>query len=401
MSYKIHRQVLTSFDRPIVNGNNDMAMTLDDQRDSGHYVFDIDRNCDNSCILASLSDQSVLLYDSSLLTAKGKINAHKDKINSIEASVNSPFVFYSASSDKSVSVWDIRISCEKSISVANIKHPGEVTGLSVTMNDTLLASACGTTISFFDIRYTGNGSKPSKLGEYSDVHTDEITQLKFNRLYPSNLVSAAEDGLICLYDTSKQEEEEAVISILNTECPIRRFGFFGKENEGIYCLSTTETASVWHHPSAIRVGNFMNIRQESCVDYLVDCIYNNEDESLSLIAGTYEGKGKVINLEPTCSQVTGECDSGHNASIRCAIAGQTVDNMRGCVFNQLITGGEDSQICVWEKVNNNLIINNNSLISSNNSNRNNNRNNNSSNNRSKLNSSRVNEAKNRRQQPYL
>ena len=46
------------------------------------------------------------------------------------------------------------------------------------------------------------------------------------------VMTGGEDGLICAYNTSVGVSEDAVISILNTECPTRRIGYFGTGNEG-------------------------------------------------------------------------------------------------------------------------------------------------------------------------
>ena len=66
----------------------------------------------------------------------------------------------------------------------NIRCIDEVLGLSVSMNDSLLALGIGTSVQFYDIRYLGTTGS-TKLGEYNDTHTDIITQLKFNRTNPS------------------------------------------------------------------------------------------------------------------------------------------------------------------------------------------------------------------------
>lgn len=93
----------------------------------------------------------------------------------------------------------------------------------------LLAASYETVLGFYDIRQLGAGP----LGEYADCHTDEITQIKFHPAADSTTVmSGAEDGLICVYNTAVAANEEAIVSIFNTECPTRRIGYFGPGGEG-------------------------------------------------------------------------------------------------------------------------------------------------------------------------
>jgi WD40 repeat protein len=168
------------------------------------------------------------------------------------------------------------------------------------------------------------------LGSYSDAHSNTITQLKFHPTQSALLASASEDWLVCTYDTSISSMEDAVVSTLNTESPINRFGFFGEQNDAIYALSTNETLSFWHHPSAQRVAYFNNIRESLGVDYLVDCFSNTSisgggggSNDIYLVAGGYSGGGVVAQMLPTGYNVVGRLEGGHNANIRCCSAAFT------------------------------------------------------------------------------
>jgi hypothetical protein len=271
--------------------------------------------------------------------------------------------------------------------VSRIRHEDEVTAISVGISDTLLATGSGPVISFHDIRMVAsngnnNSSLPNetkKLGEYADVHTDAVTQLRFSKANPSILASGSEDGLICVYDTASSGADSAVLSIFNTECPVRRIGFFGGSEEALYCLSSVETASFWHIPSAQRVGHFSTVREALGVDYLVDCMYDAECDALMMVAGDYSGRGLLAIVEPTQIQpfavfgnsagaaaataaassssaaagATGN-RSGHSAMLRCAAklnatGGDVITLPNGSRVNsaRFLTGGEDACICSW------------------------------------------------------
>ena len=346
MSFNVHKKAVTSFDRCSTEDDKEGAA------DGGVYVFDVDCVSDGSSVVVSTSDNYLTSYDAESFSQIRKIKAHSEMINCFDLSKKSSSLVFSASNDHFIHGWDLRVAeCSP---IIKIKLSDDVTALSVGISDTLIAAGCGSAISFYDIRCSSNwssGKEAAKLGEYSDIHTDTVTQLRFSLANSQMLVSGAEDGLVSLFDTSAADGDDAVVSILNTECPIRRIGFFGASDEALYCLSTTETASFWHCASAQRVGDFPNIREELAVDYLVDCMYDVADDNLCMIAGDYDGGGKIAVIEPTALRVIGDISKGgHNATIRCAkYFNSSSENKR------IITGGEDANICSWNISANNVL----------------------------------------------
>jgi len=137
---------------------------------------------------------------------------------------------------------------------------------------------------------------------------------------------------------------------MNTGGPVRRMGFFGPAGEGIFCFSCTEEASFWHYPSAQRLLSCADLRQQFSIDYLIDCLEvgvgstsNNlvgVGAGVDLVMGTYDGKGLMCRVNPGCPiQVTGTLEGGHSGVIRTC---SSMSHQR-----QLITGGEDARLCVW------------------------------------------------------
>lgn len=156
-------------------------------------------------------------------------------------------------------------------------------------------------------------------------------------------MSAAEDGLMCVFDTSVSEGDEAVTSILNTECPIRRFGFFGESNEGIYTLSTVETASFWHYPSSQRISMFPELRETFQVDYLVDCMCLNDHNDIHLVAGKFNGGISLLKVNPAGLELSCSLENGHKAMVRSSLCLNKGDASTSYIF----TGAEDSSVCAW------------------------------------------------------
>ena len=324
MSFPLCRQVVSSF------ASSSSSTGLSD--DPNEYIFDFDVSLDSTRLCMSLSDCSISVVDREFSPVVGeRLRGHTDRINALSFSPTDSNLIISASSDSTCCCWDTRTSNRPSNSIS---FPGEVSAMSLGVGGTLMAAASGTSLFFFDMRQTGMGP----LGHYADCHTDDITSVKFHPEAGSPLLlSGGEDGLICLYDTSVSTNDEAVISILNTDCPTRRIGFFGKGFEGIYCLSSVEAATIWHYPSAQRISNFPFLRESLGCDYLVDCWYQN-DGSLCLLAGDHSGKGVVTTLQPgDVHTIVGDMVDGHSSTIRCAY----FDG------DAIFTGGEDSRMCRW------------------------------------------------------
>lgn len=317
--------------------------------DESEYILDLKFFCHGDALLASASDLGLHILDAkSHLAPITSIKAHDDRISSIHCSCISPALFYSASVDKTVKLWDARSSSHL---VASIRFDEEVQAMTANHSDTLIVAANGNVAEFYDIRkiVSSGYRKSCKLGVYGDIHSDEITQLMFAPNQHNILLSGGADGLICLYNTSASEMEDAVISILNTDCDIGKVGFFGPSLEGIYCISTIETLSLWHYPSAQRISNFSNIREDLNVDYLVDCFSSDENSALILVAGSHTGTFKLVAVEPNQFMQLYTDLHAHTATLRAVTIGRPSNGSSGELpFDSLFTCAEDAQVIHWK-----------------------------------------------------
>lgn len=285
--------------------------------DIGPDVFALDCQIhpNKSRILLNLSSYTIELCDTELRSL-GSFAAHSDRITSAMFSPVNPDSFYSSSSDGTANCWDARSG---SAPTATIKFDSDVFSLTVNQSDNLLVVGIENTVVFYDRRMlSGNVRQQSRLGAYADVHSDEITQLLFHPSHPNILASSGEDGLICLYDVSASEASEAAICIMNTDCTVNKFGFFGPNGEGMYSISSVETLSIWHHPSAQRLAFFTDIREQTGMDYLVDCIETSPEEELILLTGSHDGNMSVVAVNPSSYRLTGTKLQGHTSTIRSA-----------------------------------------------------------------------------------
>lgn len=62
---------------------------------------------------------------------------------------------------------------------------------------------------------------------------------------PSQMISASTDGLINNYDVMDFDEQEALISVMNSGSSVTKAGYFGPEAEYVYCLTHIETFSLF------------------------------------------------------------------------------------------------------------------------------------------------------------
>ena len=313
------------------------------------YVLHIEEVCDGISCAVSLSDGSFRIYSLSagqdlVMTASQKTES---PIQTIKCSAQSPSIVYTGHCDGTINLWDVRAgAATKSSLFLKLPSDSDLNDIDVSREDNLLAAAAGNSVCFYDIRRSLGLSQREKvppLGLYSDCHSDIVTQLRFNKMRPAVLTSAGEDGLLCTYDTASAANTNAVVSILNTECPVRNFFYFGQDMTGICCMSTIETLACWHYPSSQRICDYPDIRTTYSIDYLVDGWYDIASDSLIVIGGDYSGNASILGVSPSGVSVEGYLKGGHMASVRCCkrLAVPEKD-----IF-ALITGAEDARLSKW------------------------------------------------------
>lgn len=97
------------------------------------------------------------------------------------------------------------------------------------------------TINFKILRDLRKGDKP--VLQYNDCHSDTVTQIRFNPANSNYFCSGSEDGLICLFDITQNNEDDALRNIAPINHCVNTIGFF--DNNKIYCCTSTEQFSLW------------------------------------------------------------------------------------------------------------------------------------------------------------
>ncbi|KAK4482188.1 hypothetical protein RD792_009329 [Penstemon davidsonii] len=319
------------------------------------YVFQIVPNNESTLMAVSLSTNAVKLYSPLTGQYLGECKGHSSTINQISfAGPSAPQVLYSCSSDGTLRAWDSRSF--QQVSCINTGPSQEVFSFSFGgASDNLLAAGCNSQILFWDWR---NMKQTACLEE---SHMEDVTQVHFIPGHQDKLVSASVDGLICLFDTGGDiNDDDHMASVLNVGTSIGKVGFFGEANQKLWCLTHIETLSVWDWNSATSEANFENARTlaseswtQDNVDYFVDCHYSTEEDRLWVIGGTNAGTFGYFPVIYGATSTIGSAEAvfkgGHTGIIRSVLPMSSIPGRAASKSNGIFgwTGGEDGRLCCW------------------------------------------------------
>lgn len=131
---------------------------------------------------------------------------HQGSIEDIQWSPKEANVFTSCSSDKTIRVWDTRVSKKSQLSI--VAHDCDVNVLSWSRCvDYLLASGCDSgNFKVWDLRNWGS-AEPVPAASFS-WHTEQITSIEWHPTESSVLGAAGGDNQISLWDLALEKEED-------------------------------------------------------------------------------------------------------------------------------------------------------------------------------------------------
>ncbi|OWZ22299.1 hypothetical protein PHMEG_0003021 [Phytophthora megakarya] len=299
------------------------------------YILDCQPTAHNSGLALALSTCKVQLRSVETLGLLHEFHAHNSTINEVWTSPSSPYQLATCSSDECVKLWDTRAALPAMV----VPVGREVWSLAIGCGETLLATGTDELALFYDVR-TGK-----QLGQYGESHVDAITKVRFHPTQQAFIVTASEDGVVCFFDCRIPDEDDALESILNVESAVSRVGFFGPQNENIFCLTGTETLDLWNIWTAERLHHYNTIRDDCNknglpTDYLIDCVYDEQTNELFLLAGNHDGDINAVSVGATGNlQHAATLKGGHKACVRCIYYEPESAT--------LFTGGEDTRLCKW------------------------------------------------------
>jgi len=185
----------------------------------------------------------------------------------------------------------------------------------------------------------------SLLNTFEELHTEDVTTACYS---PSlNIVTTGSiDGLVCILSADDvQDEDQALISVLNTEASIAKVGIFGTSVICLFCLTHTEGFGIWNLWTEAREywQDDMRpaLREASGTEfaYLVGAHFYESHERLVLFAGCQDGTLGLFDVGGSGVTAWACLKGAHTDIIRCVLPLEEE--------GVLLTGSEDSQLCVW------------------------------------------------------
>ncbi|KAI8922417.1 WD40-repeat-containing domain protein [Powellomyces hirtus] len=307
------------------------------------YVLDVVVSPSRDIVATPTASGAIHIFDSKTLNGLKTLNVtsptdrYDDVLSQATFDQSNPSLLFAGTTNGTVRVWDLRTG--NSELIFNCGKPV----LSLAVNSANTALAAGTElvgedseISIWDVR---NNSAPA--ARFLECHSDDVTQLRFHPTDRNAMISGSTDGLICLYNLETLEEEDALYQVIK-EDSIGKIGFFGPQYEYIYSLSHMETFSLYKFLEGDKVFTFGDVRgeaQQTKVDYLIDCVYDERNQRMFLVTGDQTGNMAIFHVNLGRLELVHTLNSGHSDIVRGAYW--------DVEYGSLISGGEDSIVSLW------------------------------------------------------
>jgi WD repeat-containing protein 89 len=248
------------------------------------YILDLHRTADG--LISISSDQTLSQY--SLDISRGPLRRLvTDHGNLTQAKVvGHSSIICTAGADGTAAIWDLRQQVAK---VAQFDAADTTAILSLACNGTASAIAVGTELAegkhevgifIWDVR----GNTPTRRRGYVEVHSDDITELKFHPSQPHLLLSGSTDGLVNVCDTNIADEDEVIVQTFNHDASIHHAGFLSQVD--VFAVSHDERFAVFslgeEHTTGTALVDYGDLRP------MLDCQY------VANVTTKTDGSGAII-----------------------------------------------------------------------------------------------------------
>ncbi|SPO02184.1 related to WD40 repeat protein [Cephalotrichum gorgonifer] len=245
-----------------------------------------------------------------------------------------------------VSVWDLRAG-SRVASFQGVDAPI----ISLACDASSHSIAVGTelhdhnaSIVIWDVR-----AAASQKRLYTEVHSDDITELKFHPNDPSILLSGSTDGLVNLCDTRIADEDEVVIQTFNHGASIHHAGFLS--NTEVYALSHDERFAVYsgaeEHERGVAIKDFGDVRESLGCQYVAGATTKVDGSGGILGVGSHDQQ--MFSLVHFAKNgAAWEMDGGNRVNLPGAHGEEIVRGF--CFFDEqqvVYTCGEDGKVKAW------------------------------------------------------
>lgn len=301
------------------------------------YVFEVIAN--NQYGITSSSDRLIRLYDLSTLQLANTIPAHEKRITKIRTKED--HYLFSSGEDGLLKRWDLRLNTASGPAQSFMYKLG-INAFDINCNSSMAVIGTETSptmdqtdIAFFDTRNT------SILSVFTDCHSEDITEIQCHPTLPSQFISSSTDGLVNHYDVADFDEQEDIISVMNSNSSVSKAGYFGPNSEYIYCLTHIETFILFTLDGD-EIFNYGDIRNIGItpVDYAIDCSYDPITQRFYLITGNNSGIMDFFHVNIGELQHCQQLNAGHKDIVRSLYWHHPTQS--------ILTGGEDNRLCFWK-----------------------------------------------------
>jgi len=233
-------------------------------------IFSLQKSpVDSFMIACSTSKDVIKIYNVETNNLMAQFNGHTNTISELVWSPYHPGLLFSCSLDNTVRGWDLRSgSCQIEF-VGNEENKF----FCLSLNGPILAAGGVNKIFLWDI-----AKRDTMI--YDSSHSEEVTQLKFHPNQINKLFSGSDDGLLCMFDISKNNEKDALEQVYPIEDSISKIGIFGPSNEFLYCQTIFSNFSIWSIEREECILEYKEIRNllsqisGVTINYLLECQYN-------------------------------------------------------------------------------------------------------------------------------
>ncbi|KAJ2772882.1 hypothetical protein IWQ57_001566 [Coemansia nantahalensis] len=291
-------------------------------------------------LAVSTSALEVRLYDPFGLSPVHTLKHHAGQITQIRARGDR---LLSSSADGQIALWDLRQPAARPAMVFTSADP--ILSFDLSTDDTMLVggtqlnSSYAAKVLFWDVRAAG---APARA--FEDSHSDDVTQIQCCPSASKQFLSGSTDGLLCTFDPTQPDEDDALLYVANTGASVARCGYFGPESQFIYAQSDMETLQLWT-VEATQLADFGDVREISQsgvpVDYIVKCEYDAASQRLYMVAGSNDGSIRLLHVGASSMEHIQDLSSGHTDIVR-AFDWDLHDGWA-------VSGGEDGRLTWWSQ----------------------------------------------------
>mmetsp|Transcript_38015 Transcript_38015/g.63094 ORF Transcript_38015/g.63094 Transcript_38015/m.63094 type:complete len:384 (+) Transcript_38015:24-1175(+) len=328
--------------------------------DQGSLTYVLALETNDAQIAAATSNFQVHAVTTENLRSMARFVGHTAAVREVHCS-KQPTIIVSCSLDGSVKVWDTRQAALTS-NIQDTTENDEIFSCSMSESENSIATSMVEKVKVWDLR---NPSSPFRV--YTESFSEDATVTKVRFSAKDRLITGSEDGLVCILDTSIADEDDALISVINTEQPIRDLGFFGDANEYVWTVTNIETLALVDLGKEEMISTFDSVRETLSeeptkrsrssddsaldslkrprpqIDYVLGCHYDASSQRLFCLAGSSEGIVVIGHVNKREIQLCTTLKKGHTDIVRSF----SWHAKRVGSEQMIVTGGEDGRLVVW------------------------------------------------------